>query len=76
MSSLITLQNRHAGMPFLSVFADRADGSNPTAPVYSILKDALKSLENQGLLPIGTNNEPRGNRYGATKKADILFTIM
>ena len=30
---LITLQSRHAGMPFLSVLTDRADGSNPTAPV-------------------------------------------
>jgi hypothetical protein len=30
---LITPQIRHAGMPFLSVFTDRADGSNPTAPV-------------------------------------------
>jgi len=30
---LITLRIQHAGMPFLSVFVDRADGSNPTAPV-------------------------------------------
>jgi hypothetical protein len=30
---LITLQIRHAEIPFLSVFADRADGSNPTATV-------------------------------------------
>jgi hypothetical protein len=37
---LITLQIRHAGMPFLSVFANRADGSNPTAPV-----NKMSSLE-------------------------------
>ena len=30
---LITLERRHAGMPFLSVLESRADGSNPTAPV-------------------------------------------
>ena len=33
ITHLITLQIRHAGRTFLSVFADRVDGSNPTAPV-------------------------------------------
>jgi hypothetical protein len=35
MKEVNTLQIRHAGMPFLSVFADRAGDANPTAPVHA-----------------------------------------
>ena len=30
---MITLQNRHAGIPFLSGVVNRAEGPNSTAPV-------------------------------------------
>jgi hypothetical protein len=42
--NVITLQKRYAGMPFLLVFADRVDGSIPTASVVKVLKSIFSRL--------------------------------
>ena len=64
---LITLQNRYVGMPFLSVFSDRADGSNPTAQRHKVYRGwyGEKVCEIDSLIPIYIESLKAGERAPA-----------